>query len=210
MGHTPISESKNLEILSFEESRSRKNSSLNYNREKWIYIPDLYTDYRYILGINGDKTIVTIGINPSTAEPDSLDNTIKSVERIALKNGFDSYIMCNVYAQRSTEPSRMDKCFNRMLHQENINAIRWLFEQIKETPIIWAAWGASIERRKYLKNCLNDIVELSKEFNAKWVSAGELKKGHPHHPLYLKKNTCFIDFDVDRYIDDLKNYNNKK
>ena len=46
--------------------------------------PDFYSEYRYILGTAGKKPLITIGINPSTAEPDNLDNTLKSVERIAL------------------------------------------------------------------------------------------------------------------------------
>ena len=36
----------------------------------------------------------------------------KSVERIALGNGFDSFIMFNVYAQRATRPDDMEKTPN--------------------------------------------------------------------------------------------------
>ena len=105
MVHIPISESKDIDILSFEESRKTRENSLSYNQDKWIYYPNFYSEYRYILGTVGNKPIIVIGINPSTAEPDNIDNTIKSVERLALKNGYDSYIMCNVYAQKATEPN---------------------------------------------------------------------------------------------------------
>ena len=53
-----------------------------------------------------------IGINPSTAVPDRLDNTLKSAQRIALFNGYDSFIMFNVYAQRATDPDDMEKTMN--------------------------------------------------------------------------------------------------
>ncbi|MFR6424354.1 MAG: DUF1643 domain-containing protein, partial [Oscillospiraceae bacterium] len=46
--------------------------------------------------------LICIGINPSTAQPGDLDNTLKSVERIALGNGYDSFTMFNVYPQRAT------------------------------------------------------------------------------------------------------------
>ena len=201
MVHIPISESKDIDILSFEESRKTRENSLSYNQDKWIYYPNFYSEYRYILGTVGNKPIIVIGINPSTAEPDNIDNTIKSVERLALKNGYDSYIMCNVYAQRATEPNAMDEFFNYKLHQENIKAFRWIFNRVKGNPTIWAAWGTNIKRRSYLEDCLKEIVNLSEEFDSIWLKAGNLlKKGHPHHHLYLSNNTVFDFFDIDSYI----------
>ena len=113
--HIPKSDTQHTEILTFEEAQKHREESAVYDREKWLYIPDFYSEYRYILGTAGKKPLITIGINPSTAEPDNLDNTLKSVERTALFNGFDSFIMFNVYAQRATNPDHMDKAFNRAL-----------------------------------------------------------------------------------------------
>ena len=48
-------------------------------------------------GAGGRRPLVCIGINPSTAQPGALDPTLKSVERLANANGFDSWIMFNVY-----------------------------------------------------------------------------------------------------------------
>ena len=95
--HIPKSDTQHTEILTFEEAQKHREESAVYDREKWLYIPDFYSEYRYILGTAGKKPLITIGINPSTAEPDNLDNTLKSVERIALFNGFDSFIMFNGY-----------------------------------------------------------------------------------------------------------------
>ena len=77
----------------------------DYDVSRWLYVPKVYSEYRYILGTRGKKPLICMGINPSTAIPDRLDNTLKSVERIALANGFDSFLMFNVYAQRATESS---------------------------------------------------------------------------------------------------------
>ena len=74
----------------------------------------------------GNNPLITIGINPSTAEPEKMDNTMKSVERIAMGNGFDSFIMFNVYAQRATDPNQMNKEINPMLHKENMRAFQWI------------------------------------------------------------------------------------
>ncbi len=199
--HIPAKDSSEINILTFDEAHARKNDSLEYDKRKWIYIPDFYSEYRYILGTVGKKTLITIGINPSTAAPDALDNTLKSVDRIAHANGFDSFIMFNVYAQRATKPDDMDKQFNQQLHNENMKAFRWVMEQAGSNPTIWAAWGTSVEKRAYLKDCLEDMIHIGDEFNVKWCRTGNLsKKGHPHHPLYLRKDSRLCDFDIENYL----------
>ena len=100
--HIPNGTTAELKLLTFEEAlKAAQTPSADYDIGKWLYAPNFYSEYRYILGTIGRKPLICIGINPSTAEPDHLDNTLKSVERIALGNGFDSFIMFNVYAQRA-------------------------------------------------------------------------------------------------------------
>ncbi|MBR2986843.1 MAG: DUF1643 domain-containing protein [Clostridia bacterium] len=199
--HIPTKESQKVEILTFDEARKYRDSSAVYDRDRWIYVPDFYSEYRYILGTLGEKPLVTIGINPSTAEPDNLDNTLKSVERIALGNGFDSFIMFNVYAQRATNPDHMDREFNRELHRENMLAFRYIMEHSGSSPAIWAAWGAIVEKRPYLRECLSDMVSIGNEYGAVWYKAGKVSlKGHPHHPLYLKKDSLLERFDMESYL----------
>ena len=199
--HIPACDTQKTNILTFDDAMVHDSERADYDRNQWIYIPDFYSEYRYILGTIGKKPLITIGINPSTAEPDHLDNTLKSVSRIAAGNGFDSFIMFNVYAQRATNPSHMDKTFNERLHHENMCAFRWVLEQSEAEPAIWAAWGTMIETRGYLKNCLMDMVRESNRFGAAWYMTGKPSlKGHPHHPLYLKKDSKIRGFDIEEYL----------
>lgn len=203
--HIPTKESVKIDILTFEEARTKKSGCASYDENKWLYIPGFYSEYRYILGTVGRKPLITIGINPSTAAPDALDSTLKSVERIAGANGFDSFIMFNIYAQRATQPKDMDRTFNKRLHTENMKAFRWVLEKARYRPTVWAGWGTFIDERSYLKNCLKDMIIIGNEYNAKWVRAGDIsKKGHPHHPLYLKKDSKLIDLDVKGYLANLQ------
>ena len=203
--HIPQSGTDRLELVTFQQALAAANeSSAAYDVEKWLYVPNFYSEYRYILGTRGKKPLICIGINPSTAEPDNLDNTLKSVERIALGNGFDSFIMFNVYAQRATDPDAMEKVCNPLLHKENLEAFRYVLS-ISEQPAIWAAWGAIIEKRSYLADCVADMVAVGQAYGAKWYSAGAItKKGHPHHPLYLKKDSGLDEFDMEGYLEILK------
>ena len=204
MAHIPSGTTAQLELVTFQQALDASNTpSSDYDIEKWIYAPNYYSEYRYILGTRGKNPLICIGINPSTAEPDHLDNTLKSVERIALGNGFDSFIMFNVYAQRATSPDDMEKECNLLLHRENLEAFRYVLS-ISEKPAVWAAWGAIIEKRKYLPDCVRDMLEAGKAFGANWYCAGAItKKGHPHHPLYLRKDEKLKPFDVSTYLDSL-------
>jgi hypothetical protein len=40
---------------------------------------------------------------------------------------------------------------------------------------------------------------------ARWYTAGSRsKKGHPHHPLYLRKDSSLDPFDVGDYVNSLE------
>ena len=201
--HIPTADTTEIEVLTFEEALASSAQSTEYDVEKWLYAPNFYSEYRYILGTRGKNPLICVGINPSTARPDALDNTLKSVQRIADGNGFDSFLMFNVYAQRATRPDDMEKVCNQTLHEENMKAFRHLLS-IGEKPAVWAAWGAIIEKRKYLPQCVADMLQISREYDAAWFCAGPIsKKGHPHHPLYLRKDEKLKPFDTESYLKQL-------
>lgn len=202
--HIPSGLTTELSLVTFQQALEAANTpSPDYDIEKWLYAPNFYSEYRYILGTRGKNPLICVGINPSTARPDALDNTLKSVERIALGNGFDSFIMFNVYAQRATSPDDMEKNCNPALHRENLEAFRYVLS-ISDKPAVWAAWGAIIEKRRYLPDCVRDMLQAGEEFGAQWYCAGAItKKGHPHHPLYLRKDEKLKPFDVQNYLTNL-------
>ena len=68
--HIPTCQTQDLEILTFQQALVPTNG--DYDRTKWLYVPDYYADYRYLLGTRGENPLICIGINPSTAAPDDL------------------------------------------------------------------------------------------------------------------------------------------
>lgn len=204
MMHIPSCPTQEVPILSFREAlASASTPSADYDIRKWLYAPNFYSEYRYILGTRGEKPLICIGVNPSTAQPDRLDNTLKSVERIALGNGYDSFLMFNVYAQRATDPNTMEKQMNPLLHRENLEAFQYVLS-LSPQPSLWAAWGAVIEKRAYLPRCVSDFLTAGEAVGARWYCAGAVtRKGHPHHPLYLRKDEKLRPFDVKGYLDSL-------
>ena len=48
------------------------------------------------------------------------------------------------------------------------------------------------------------MVDIGREYGARWLSAGKCsKRGHPHHPLYLRKDEKTVDFDIENYLEGL-------
>jgi hypothetical protein len=85
------------------------------------------------------------------------------------------------------------------LHKQNLQAIQSIFQGGKFD--IWAAWGTLIKKREYLKSCLADIYKITEKNHIRWYSMGKkTKDGHPHHPLYLKKDLLLESFEMLDYI----------
>ena len=80
--HIPSADTATLTILPFAQALdAAMEPSADYDVTRWLYVPNTYADYRYLLGTRGMRPLICVGVNPSTAAPDHLDNTLKSVER---------------------------------------------------------------------------------------------------------------------------------
>ena len=71
-------------------------------------------------------------------------------------------------------------------------------EYIRENGFVeFDAWAYYQE----LAGLLKDMLAAGAEYGAKWYCAGKVsKKGHPHHPLYLRKDEKIRPFDVESYL----------
>lgn len=200
--HIPRENTTGIDVLPFDQALKQSSQPQDaYDVSKWLYVPPLYDEYRYILGTKGKSPLICVGINPSTAAPDDLDPTLQSAQRIALYNGYDSFLMFNVYAQRATRPDDMERTLNPWMHGENMKAFEYLLSLGGTQPAVWAAWGAIIEKRGYLYDCVREMLRIGERYNAIWYHAGPVSKaGHPHHPLYLKSTTLLEPFDTTAYL----------
>ena len=157
-------------------------------RMEWIYHTNERNTARYALGVRGKKMLACIGVNPSTAEPGKLDATMQSVQRIAFHNGFDGWLMFNLYPQRSTDPKGLHKRPNGKIFQENIAVYRELIN-LYHIQDIWLAWGNLISTRSYLSKSCQIMLDLDFVHCDYWTVGRITKAGHPGHPLYKKANS---------------------
>ena len=175
--HIPKGTTAEVEVLTFADALAAANTpNPDYDIEKWLYAPNFYSEYRYILGTRGSNPLICIGINPSTAKPDDLDNTLKSVERIALGNGFDSFIMFNVYAQRATNPDDMEEKFIlNLIHRP---------ELAPEYAEKVTGQGKKEEAEKYITE-LESMEKLYNIFSMKLGGTTDIKFVRPKQTRHL-------------------------
>jgi hypothetical protein len=174
-----------------------------YITENDIY--DYSENERYSLGIKGDNPLICIGLNPSTACPNNYDNTIRRLIGILGNNEeYDSWIMLNIYPQRAKDPRDLDRQRNEDIHNKNKQIIE---RYVKDNSGILCSWGASIDDRAYLRNCLIDIYDgiLNRKENIRYFHIGELLiNGSPGKFLFANANNELLDFDMDDYINRLR------
>ncbi len=166
-------------------------------KTNWLYSTSIDNKECFLLGEAGDNPLICVGVNPGTSEPDNLDETLIQVKSRAESLGYDSWIMINLYPQKTTDPDEMHNKLNHKIHRQNLKEIK---KYISGSYDIWAAWGTLIENRSYLIRCLKDIYEdLGPD--CRWFIIGKRSfEGHPHHPLYLKKKMKLDRFDILNYI----------
>lgn len=161
----------------------------------WIYLGD--DEERYLLGQPGTRNLLILGVNPSTATPGdkNIDPTIRKVRKTAKEDGFDGWIMANLYPLRATDPKDLPEKADKKLIEKNIKVLKSLVKAY-HIDRVWAAWGNTIDDRFYLGDALYDIVEeLKGDFQ--WYYKGTMTRyGNPRHPLYLKSGEPYEWFPV--------------
>ena len=165
-----------------------------------IYINTLDNAARYCLGEEGSNPLIVFGVNCSTATDIKLDTTLSKVRTFSQKNGYDGWLMFNLYPQRATNPKDLDINCRREWHQNNLKVIQKQLVSIVH-PTIWAAWGTTILCRPYLAKCLADIVSATTKHDPRWIHVGSLtKEDHPRHPSRLAYKSKVNDFDIGGYL----------
>lgn len=135
--------------------------------------------YRYVLTRIWDETkptVVFIGLNPSTADEEVDDKTIRKCIGYAKRWGYGKLIMVNLFAFRSTDPSML-KRVEDPVGPDNDSYIQ---KCVSESNLVIACWGNHgklLNRDKVLMDSLSNLVCLKRN-----------KNGTPHHPLYLSKD----------------------
>ena len=127
-------------------------------------------------------------LNPSTADANIDDPTIRRCMGYAMRWGYYGIIVVNLFALRATDPN--DLCASDdPIGPENYH---YIFQASREASLTIAAWGI---RGKYLKQDEKVLAQLT---NCHYLAL--TKNGSPRHPLYLRKELQAIPFESQEEI----------
>jgi hypothetical protein len=155
---------------------------------------------RFLLGKKGPRPLFVLGVNPSTADATHSDHTLTKIAGFVKRHGFNGFIVSNIYPVRATHPDRLPQHPDERLIHKNIKYIATYMHDI-HSPVIWAAWGNTIEKRAYLLTCLKDIHYALRHYRPQWLHCGHFtNKKHPRHPSRLPYNSRFQTFYIDNYV----------
>lgn len=128
--------------------------------------------------------ILWIGMNPSTAEGNVDDPTIRKEIKFSKRLGHTRYVKCNVMDYRSTNPKLLPRV--DAISSINRKTIRWF---AKRANMIVCCWG---KLPPLFQGTVDRIVYDLKAYDL-WC-LGTNGNGSPKHPLYLPDNTSLIRF----------------
>ena len=147
--------------------------------------------YRYELRRIWDDAkprAVWIMLNPSTADAETDDATIRRCSAFTRAWGLGGIVVVNLFAFRATDPLRL-------LTLQPIEAVgpqnnEWIRRAVRENPFVAVAWGA----RGGFWGRDQDVLGLLADAKAKPQCLGVTRGGMPRHPLFVPGITALSEF----------------
>jgi hypothetical protein len=141
---------------------------------------DLTAAYRYSLwrvwSANSPR-VAFIMLNPSRADAQHNDPTIRRCMNFAYRWGFGSMEVVNLFAYRSPDPAQLRRVDDPVGSQNHIFLAKAL-RRATRAIAAWGTWGTLLDRDRALLGLLGHADALS--------CLGLTKEGHPRHPLYVR------------------------
>lgn len=159
--------------------------------------------YRYSLGRTVSEgayvPLIVIMLNPSTADAEFDDPTIKACMDFARINGFSCLEVVNLYAYRATNPKELLMVEDPVGCNNNLNILNACIgghgcANFRKAFVL-CAWGnhAGVDRVYWM-------CRMFQRLEITPYCLGTNKNGSPKHPLYVKRDTKFQRFDYSKFL----------
>lgn len=132
------------------------------------------------------RSVMFIGVNPSTADATQDDATIRKMAGFTRLWGYSSFIVGNVFAYRSTDVRQLPDSVIDAVGPENMAHLRAM---MKECHLIVPCWGNTGKVNKMIRGQFG-VMRAFLQFAEQPVSYfGVTLSGDPLHPLMLAYST---------------------
>ncbi|APY06794.1 hypothetical protein BWZ20_00095 [Winogradskyella sp. J14-2] len=183
---------------------------------KYYCLPENDNEKRFALGIKGKRNLLCIALNPNTANAEKLDGTTRNLERIARDNGYDGWLMTNLYPTRNPKGNNLLNEADEKLFWENIQSIDTLVSS-KELNIkdVLLGWGDDIKAKPYFSPSIYAIYDRLNKHGLNYYAFRVNQSGNPSHPSPMTINTKYksdekiklTEFDFHSYAKQFKPMN---
>lgn len=145
--------------------------------------------WRYTLIRKWDTTkpaIAFIGLNPSIANEDRLDNTTKKCVAWARRDGFGSYVMLNLFGIVSTDPFGIRTADDPNGPENDA----WIEKTLRQSQTVVFCWGSTYAH--ILGERIKIVEQITRNTGLTPHCLGVTGGGFPKHPLYLRNDTRIV------------------
>lgn len=143
-----------------------------------------YSLCREVAPLHGEGRVAFVMLNPSTADAQRDDPTLRRCIGFARDWGFRDLVVLNLYAFRATDPHQLS-AVARPVGPRNLEIVSDWLDRVEA---VVCAWGAHVERME-----VSPVLGLLSGQRGLWC-LGTTKKGHPRHPLYVKRGTELVRY----------------
>jgi hypothetical protein len=130
------------------------------------------------------KPLGFVMLNPSTADANQDDPTIRRCSSFALREGFGGIEVANLFSWRATDPRDLAIAMTRD-HQLSVSCSNEHLHYLAgRCPTIVLAWGAL--RCAWMRSRAEAVIEALEK--SRLVCLGRTKAGDPRHPLFVRSD----------------------
>jgi hypothetical protein len=128
---------------------------------------------------DGKKPLGIIGLNPSIVK-NGKNSTVSILSQIALREGFDSLIITNLYGYITPNPKDLKKVKDPIGRDNDI----WIHAMTQNCDSILCIWGNNADKDR--------VEEILPTIKNKAYAIGFTKSGQPRHVLHTKKDAKLV------------------
>lgn len=166
--------------------------------------------YRWILSHQWDSTLPTVCwcmLNPSTKTGKKDDPTMRRIIIFSRSHGYGSFLVINLFSFRCKDPRSLCSASRESadidIVGEETNS--YILHSMAQSAAVVVAWGAcvNITQRRRAKEVL-ELINSNRPNNVPLYCLAYCKMGQPRHPLYVKKETKMVHFNMDDTLQHVK------
>lgn len=161
-----------------------------------------HSEYRFVLGKLKDmesKTLIYLGLKPSSATNEQHDNTTSFLTNWASKHNYQNIVFLNIYPYVCTSAKELPQEFSEEIFNNNYAKINDILNKIKNVDYdVLCAWGDDISERDYLSNCKKEILNLfrTKYNKSEFKCFGITENMNPKQVRNIKSDANLISFNA--------------